>query len=301
MKMELNWAQKFCVAIVRGLSHLPLRFLYIFSDILYFFLYKVARYRVKVVRENLALAYTDKYPEELRAIEKKFYRHLCDYFIEMVKNMTISEEELSKRFVYRNKYLVQNLIDQGKHVFFYAAHFANWEWFTAMGLVFPKAAAHAMFQPQNSKIANNVAYESRSHLGVTMVTSNSAVRFLARAVKEHPSSVTLILGDQCPHRGARKHWIDFMGQDTPFLVGPEYMANRLNMAMVYPSFVSYKRGHYELEFRLITENAGEMTPPECTKRFAAMLEEDLRGKYPELWLWSHRRWKHKHENFPDEK
>ncbi len=298
---ELGFFGRIGRKCIRAFSHLPLRVLYVFADVTYFILYWVLHYRVKVVRDNLLIAFPEKTDEERKQIERKFYRHLSDYFFETIKALTISDEELKKRIVFRNADLVDNIMKSGKCVFIYAAHLGNWEWFTVWPLIFSKQfEVHCFYQAQGNKFANYITVETRTRRGIIAAESHRGFRYTFQSMKEGAVSTTLIIGDQSPHRGAQKMWIPFCGRDTAFLVGPEHIARKLDIALVYPSFVGYKRGHYEVEFRLITENPAELPEKECTKRFASYLEEDLH-RIPELWLWSHKRWKHKHEDFPDEK
>lgn len=286
---------------VRAFSHLPLRVLYVFADITYLILYRLIGYRKGVVRKNLQIVFPEKGEKERREIERKFYHHLCDYFFETIKALTISDEELTRRMVIRNPEVVTKIMDSNKSVFVYAAHLGNWEWFTCWPLIFPdKYEIHAFYQAQDNRFANYITVETRTRRNIIAVESHRGFRYTFQSLKNGITSTTLIIGDQSPHKGAQKMWIPFCGRDTAFLVGPEHIARKLDIALVYPSFVGYKRGHYEVEFRVVAENPKELPEKECTRRFASFLEEDLR-RIPELWLWSHNRWKHKHEDFPDEK
>ena len=56
------------------ISLLPWRVIYVLADIEYFFVYHLVGYRKKIVRHNMATAFPEKTPEELSAIERKFYR-----------------------------------------------------------------------------------------------------------------------------------------------------------------------------------------------------------------------------------
>ena len=84
------------------ISILPFRIFYLFSDCIYVIVYYIIGYRKKTVRENLALALPHLSDAERLVIEKKSYHHLCDMFLEMIKTMTISPEEMNKRFVITN-------------------------------------------------------------------------------------------------------------------------------------------------------------------------------------------------------
>ncbi|MDE6468619.1 MAG: acetyltransferase, partial [Muribaculaceae bacterium] len=75
----------------------PLKMLYPLSDMVSFILHKVAKYRVPVVRKNLAMAFPKKSEAELKQIEDDFYRHFCDIFVETAKLSNMSERELDRR------------------------------------------------------------------------------------------------------------------------------------------------------------------------------------------------------------
>ena len=79
-----------------SISKLPFRLLYIVSNGLYILLYHIIGYRKKVVNSNLRLVFPDKTEKEIATIRKKFYKHLCDMFLEMAKTMSISKNELEK-------------------------------------------------------------------------------------------------------------------------------------------------------------------------------------------------------------
>ena len=95
----LNWV----------ITLLPLSVLYLFSDFLFLILYYFPSYRRKVVAENLRNSFPDKSDEELRAIEKKFYRHLADLFIEILKLTHMSRKESLARMTIINVELLERL------------------------------------------------------------------------------------------------------------------------------------------------------------------------------------------------
>src|SRR5690606_3127443 len=115
------------------ISIMPFSLLYFFSNVVYFLVYKVIRYRVKTVRDNIKLAFPNLSIEERLKIEKQFYVHLCDLFLEMIKTITISEKELNKRFVFTNLDLVKSYEKKQKSIILMLPHYANWEWIIGLG------------------------------------------------------------------------------------------------------------------------------------------------------------------------
>ena len=91
------------------ISRLPFRLLYALSDGIFFLLYYAIGYRKTVVRENLALVFPDKAVSERIRIEKAFFKHMCDMFLEMIKTMGISHAQLQKRFTFENLEVLHTL------------------------------------------------------------------------------------------------------------------------------------------------------------------------------------------------
>lgn len=121
-------------AFVWLLSVQPLWILYRLSDGLYYIMYYVARYRRRLVRKNLTASFPDKTEEEIADIEKKFYGWLCDYFVETIKLLTISEKEIRRRMRFEGVELLNKYVDCGRSCAVYLGHYCNWEWVTSLPL-----------------------------------------------------------------------------------------------------------------------------------------------------------------------
>ena len=82
-KKSLGYSLLYAVTYLLAL--LPFSVLYVFSDILYFIVYYIVRYRRKIVRKNLNNSFPEKSERQIVKIEKEFYHHLCDCYFEAVK------------------------------------------------------------------------------------------------------------------------------------------------------------------------------------------------------------------------
>jgi KDO2-lipid IV(A) lauroyltransferase len=85
------------VIFIKLLSRLPLSALYLLADFLFFVSYYLIRYRREIVWKNLNNSFPEKSNQELRKIERDFYKYLADISVETVKLLTISEEDLLRR------------------------------------------------------------------------------------------------------------------------------------------------------------------------------------------------------------
>ena len=109
------------------LSLLPLRLLYVLSDFICLLIYRLFRYRVKVVRSNLSSSFPEKSPSELRAIERGFYHWFCDYLVETVKMLSMSEAEMRRRMRFEDIEEFDKAFSEGRSVTVYLGHYCNWE------------------------------------------------------------------------------------------------------------------------------------------------------------------------------
>lgn len=268
---------------------MPFWLLYALSDFTYFLLYKVIGYRKKVVRQNLKNAFPNKTVEERTEIEQKFYQHLFDILLEGIKGFTLSIETLQKRQKHITPELPQAMVDKGKSPIIVGGHYGNWEWGGMSASTCVSSDVVILYSPIKNKYIDNYIKASRSAYDTYFWSSPKAPRAF-KAYKDKLATFVLI-ADQSPSNPKRAHWIPFLNQDTPFLKGPASYAYNNNMPLLYIDFDRVKRGHYTMSVSVITENPQDYTPEEMTAMYAQKLETSI-VKKPELWLWSHRRWKH---------
>src|SRR5258706_177189 len=119
--------------VLKILSRLPFRVLYGLSDFIFFFGYHIIRYRRGVVWEKLTRSFPEKNREEIRQISRRFYKNMCDYVVETLKLLTIPQDELKRRMVYKNPGGIREYTDHQRSVILFASHQFNWEWMLAAG------------------------------------------------------------------------------------------------------------------------------------------------------------------------
>lgn len=238
---------------------------------------------------NLERAFPDKSKTERIRIEKRFYKHLCDVFFETIKSLTISGTQIDKRFIIKNSKMIEELYAQNRSVILYAAHYGNWEWLGFLPLFIPYQAS-AFYQKLSNKYFDDLMQLIRSRFGVICFESKDGYKKLVKLGNEKKPTFNYIIGDQSPTNNSSKHWVKFLNQETAFLVGADRIAKKLNNVIIFPTFLKHKRGKYELEFSFVTSTPNGTVSSEVIEAYSRMLEESIL-KSPELWLWSHRRWK----------
>ncbi|WP_341221408.1 lysophospholipid acyltransferase family protein [Polaribacter atrinae] len=274
------------------ISKLPMRILYIISDGLYHLNYYVIGYRKKVVLENLKLAFPEKNEQELKKISKGFFKHLTDFIVESIKTFTISEKEISKRIKYKNIDVLQEVAKNGKSISLVGIHQANWEWLTGLPLQIKTPDFYAAYTKVQNKHFEKVIKMSRSKFGGTLYRTSDTIRNLHRNFVNKKQGIYILLSDQSPQIKNTHYWAEFMGIKVPIHTGAETLSKRYDMSFVYWTSRKIKRGYYEVEFELITEHPKEYKDYQLTDKFLELTERNIRNQ-PEVYLWSHKRFKHK--------
>ena len=268
------------------LGKLPLWFTYLCSDIVYFFMYKIYRYRVKVTRVNLRASFPEKTEKELHKIEKEFYKHFIDVMLESLSMIGISESNIKKRFTYTNSEVFNN--ENKKHSMICAmAHYGSWE-FSINYSLYSESDVLAVYHKLSSKSFDRFYCKMRSRFGVKPIPMQSIARVISK--HNHEKITVALIADQDAPMNKEQHWIDFLSQKTIFYRGMEKLAVKYNMGIMYLNVRKIKRGYYEATFIPMHDPMDEIKPFEITEKYAHLLEENIR-EYPHLWLWTHKRWK----------
>ena len=272
---------------------LPLRLLYVFSDFLFVILYHFPKYRREIVATNLRNAFPDKNEKELRVIGRRYYRHMADLIVETLKATHMSKRQMASRFRFRDMSLLDRLYDEGRDVVAVCSHYNNWEWLSSMPLFSPFTAM-TIYKPLKNNYFDRFMYLLRSKFGVVPAPMQGILREIVKRRKEKEQTITAFIADQTPAPDDHIYWTTFMNQDTGFFTGTEKVAVMLNMAVVFVHIIKVRRGYYEVEVSLISENPKDEPPFSITQKHISILEDIIRAQ-PEYWLWSHRRWKYKRE------
>ena len=274
---------------------LPMRALYVLSDILYVLIYKIAGYRVKVVRRNITASFPDKSKAEWRQLERRFYHHFADYIVETIKLAHISLDEIQQRAYLKNPELVDQLMEKGHTCFILTmGHYGNWEWFSGSTTRFEDSRIYQIYRPLNNKAFDKLFADLRTQFGSFGIKKNDTIRDIIKLKQDKTKSVVIFLADQTPSKANLHYWTEFLHQDTAILTGPERIARKLNLPVIFLDTQKVKRGYYTVDMKLITENPKETPENYITEGYARLLEKMIL-RDPAYWLWTHKRWKHKHE------
>ena len=266
--------------------------LYLGSDIGYFLLYHVARYRRKVVRDNLVMSFPEKSPQEIKAIEKRFYHNFCDLIAETLKLRRWKPDDVLKHVTVTNPELIQGLYDQGKSVLLAMHHSSNWEWLWKILFTTSQHNHYAVYKKLENRHFDRLVYQMRTNhvTGREIMIEDRGMVVAMEQMKDALNSI-LVLGDQSPRGADTDYWTEFLHRDTCWYTGLEKLAKRYNYAVVYVEMIRTGRGKYSVTFKLIADDPQSMADGEILEQYVRHVERFIQD-YPDNWLWSHRRWKH---------
>lgn len=280
-------------------SLLPYRALYVLADVLHVIVYDVARYRLKVVRRNLATSFPEKDAKELKKIERGFYRWLCDYFVETVKLMTVSRRELMRHVEFRGVEDVEDCFDRGQTCAGILGHYGNWELLSAFGLAFKRhkeAVVGLIYHPLRNHVFDRLFIKLRQSMGGVCIPKQDILRYLVEFRRQGVMNIFGYIADQSPKFQNTHLWLPFLNHDTPVFTGAERIMRKMNNAVFYVDVERPARGRYIYTFKLITADPAALPEHEITRRYFAMLEQTIR-RNPAYYLWSHNRWKRTREEY----
>jgi KDO2-lipid IV(A) lauroyltransferase len=273
------------------ISILPFRIFYWLSDGVYLLVYYIIGYRKKVVRENIALALPHLSDQERMLIEKKSYQHLCDMFMEMIKTMTISSEEMNKRFVITNLDVIKEYEQKEKSIMLLASHYASWEWLITLNQKISYQGV-GVYKKLSNNYFDKLIRDIRSKYNTELVSTSRTIPYIAHNQKEGILSMYGLPSDQSPKLGRIFHWQSFMGVEVPVHTGPEMLAKRYDLNVIFAKVKKVRRGYYEATLIPLSDDPTSVPDFEITDAFIQEVEKQI-YEAPEYYFWTHKRWKHR--------
>lgn len=269
-------------------SMIPFRLLYIFSDVLFFVVFYLVRYRKNVVYDNIRNSFPTKSEAEVDRIARQFYHHFTDLFIESLKSFSMKEADIVNRYRYSGTEVLDALYKEGKSVICVAGHYGNWEW---GGVASGPQLTHkpvGFYKPLSNKYID-------AYVQMTRVKGRSRLASILETAATFATdwgepAIYYMVADQSPSSPRLAYWMQFLNQDTAVLHGPEKYARIHNLPVAFAWVKKIRRGYYTVEFRLLESDPSKTKTGEITTRYMQMLEKVIRDQ-PQYYLWSHRRWK----------
>ncbi|MDR1331116.1 MAG: lysophospholipid acyltransferase family protein [Tannerella sp.] len=278
---------------VKAHALLPMRVLYVLSDVLYFLVYRVVRYRRRVVRDNMRYAFPEKTERERRRMERRFYRHFADYIVETVKLAGISHAELLRRAHLNNPEAVKPLFARGQTcALMLLGHYGNWEWLTGFAGCFGmELQLYHIYKPLSGKAFDRLLVYMRTRFGSAGMKKHEVVRDVIRLKREKTPSMIVFVADQTPAGTSIRYRTTFLNQDSAMFTGAERLAVKLDLPVIFADVRQVRRGYYTVDFIPVADRPREMPEFAITEKYTRLMERSILRE-PACWFWTHRRWKY---------
>lgn len=294
----LRWHQRLALELLWGIcclvGYMPQWVHYGVLQPFVYVLLRIVRYRHSVVFSNLTLSFPDMSNREIRRVANRAYWSLAEV---IVGTITLAGASLERKrqhltWINREEHLART---HGRDWIAMASHYGCWEYFPMWSLEDNDCHFIGVYHPLTSAVFEHLYRRLRrlssNHYQVTM---QDTVRHYIKNRSDKYGIVLGLISDQNPPLRADTEWFDFLNRKTAFIDGGERLAMRFNIPVYFLHIERVKAGHYALRLDEIYDGVEDVAPTEITQRYATRLESMIKAR-PELWVWSHRRWKHSPE------
>jgi len=275
--------------IIKQISRIPFWMFDIISYLLFFLTRYVFKYRYKVIIDNITKSFPHWSQKDIKRIANKYYFHLIDLSIETIKTLSIKESKFKEHFIYTNPELIQSYFSKGKNAIIVSGHFGNWEWVNGIEKISDYHSL-AVYLPLKNKFWNKIMKAIRERFSAETIPMDKTFRAIVKQNQKNQKFILGLVSDQCPPQN-RVIWSRFLNRDTAYFEGPDKISRKLDAPVFYLSFKKIKRHYYKATFQLLSDNVNDLKKHEIIHKFSQSLENDVK-KYPELYMWSHKRWKY---------
>ncbi|PYV99810.1 MAG: lipid A biosynthesis acyltransferase [Acidobacteria bacterium] len=289
MRQRLEYALAW--PIIRTLAILP-RPLARAAGIIFALTVYLLHFRLRQVgMRNLELAFPEKSGREHAQILRGEFTSLGRQLAEVCKFPQYSIENIDEIVVYDGFENYERALARGKGVLFLTGHIGGWE-LSAFTHSLHGHPVHIVMRPMDNVYLDRLIRGYRTLHGNKTVDKDDFVRGLLGAMKQGETVGILMDTNMTPPQGV---FVDFFGIPACTATGLARIALRTDAALV-PGFTLWDPGlgKYRLRFdpalELIRTNDIEADVIANTQLFTKVIEDYVR-RYPEQWLWVHRRWK----------
>jgi KDO2-lipid IV(A) lauroyltransferase len=245
----------------------------------------------RVGMRNLAMALPEKSRHEHARILRGEFTSLGRQLAEVCQFPRYNKENVSRVVVYDGFENYERAFARGKGVLFLTAHFGGWE-LSAFVHSLHGHWMHVVVRPLDNVYLDRLITRYRSMYGNTTVSKDDFVRGLLAAMKAGEVVGILMDTNMTPPQGM---FVNFFGIPACTASGLARIALRTDAAVV-PAFTIWDpvlrkyRLRFDAAVNLVRTGDNEADIATNTQLFTSIIEDYVR-RYPEQWLWVHRRWK----------
>jgi len=247
--------------------------------------------RKTITLDNLTKAFPDQERDGLRRIAAGAYRNYGTALMQMLWSMNATAEELVAIVHLRDEWIFRQALARGKGVILLSGHFGSWELIASSVSLALQMPFVIIAQTQRNRKINAFVNSVRSRFGSTMVPMGPSVRQVMSTLKE--GKAVAMLGDQSGPK--ESVFVEFFGRPSATHRGAAAFSLKNDTPIVMFMLVRREDGSYDVFFEEVDRTGldgySEENVLELTRRHTAVLEKYIR-RYPDHWLWMHKRWKH---------
>lgn len=279
------------VLLLKAIALLPFSALYLLSDVMFFLIKRVIKYRNGTITDNLKHAFPEKSEKEILLLRNKFYRYFCDVTFESIKLYNLSAKQLRKRVKFSGSQQLNELAEKRNGAILLAFHYNNWEWSSALQQNLTCKLLMVYNKMRDNEPIDKFLQNAREKWGGEAVQMGRAAKVTFQYYGNQQPAVVGLIADQRALESSQV-WAMFLNREAAFFSGPVKIARKTNQPVFFQTAKRLGRGKYEYQYTLIADEPAQMDANEILLRYVAKMEEVIKSN-PEYYLWSHKRWKHK--------
>lgn len=294
MEAKLKWYQKIGLKLLWFfsllLSHTPRFFKYYILKPFISVILIISRYRFRVIRKNLENSFPDKTPKEINRIIRRYYLFLGEVIVDTINLVGAGEKRKDYVVEWSNSTEMNERL-RGKDWIAMGAHYGCWEYMLLWSRKMQDSKLIGVYHPMESIVFEHFYRRVRNiSENFIQVPMKQTILYFLRNRKNGHGTVMGLIADQSPTLRPNSHWFWFLNQHTVFHDGGEAMALKFHLPVYFAHSRRLAPGRYEIRFEEIYDGKEDVAPHEITGRYVKKLESMIL-ECPELWMWSHKRWK----------
>jgi len=276
------------ISLEKTVPIFPLAFIRLLARFYGNFFYYLIPIRKKTAFKNLKLAFPEKGSSEIKNILKGAYVNIFTVIFEFFYLRKLNDEKLKKIMEITNVEIIREKLNEGKGLMVISAHFGNWE-LAAFGVSrLCGEPLHVIVKEQTNRLINERINKIRGLKDNKMIDMEKGLKYVLMLLREN--KIIAMLSDQhAPGQDTVR--VKFFAEDVPAYEGAARIALHTGAAVSFGLLIRQNNGNYKITFEEIdTGKYTQENVKELTQQHTDLLAEYIK-KFPEQWLWFHRRFK----------
>jgi len=247
--------------------------------------------RVKITLENIKSAYPNQSNEFIEDIKNGAYENLGIVMAEVMSFLFKKPDKIKKLLIYENPELLTNTYEKQKGMILLSGHFGNWECLALSAGFITQQPIHVIVKKQANPIIDKYLNDFRRKSGNEMIYMDKAALKTYKILK-NKGIIAMLVDQAAPKKTGL--FVDFFSRKASTYEAPASLALKNDIPIIIGFAIRDNNYKYRIHLREIkyddlknNENAIEL----LTQRHVNILEDEI-IKYPHLWAWQHKRWKH---------